>query len=145
MAIYDFNVTAAAVKEKVPLDTRSIPSASTPDTLDDTDITDWIDEGASELSGALRKAGVTGSDLDDEAESQIQRAVTHYAVAEVLSSLGHTGQSYEAARDKYRAALDRYTDSPSTLDRESGGVRSNVDTDKGHHSASDFTDTTYDY
>jgi len=144
MAVYDFNVTVAEVKEKTPLDMRQVPASSTADRLDETDITDWIEEGASEFSGLLQKASIATSDLGDDAEKQIQKGIVHYAVAEILSSTGHTGDAYERARDKYQDARDRYTDSPQLLDHQQSRVTSNVETDPTHTEKSDFTRRDYE-
>jgi hypothetical protein len=128
MAIFDYNVTVDDVKEDLPFDPRRIPAGPVQGSLDDTDIEGYIDEGASELSGVLESSGVQGSDLSDEALQQIQIGVKHYAIRETLQSMGHTGDSYEQARDRYQEIYDRYAESDAPLDRGSSRVQSNVDT-----------------
>jgi len=130
MAVFDYSVTPSDVKERIPVDTRTIPASTTSGRLDDTDITGWIEEGAAEMSGVLEKSGLDGGDLDDEALQQIQTAIEHYAAAETLSSMGHTGSSYSSIRDRYESIRDRYEDDPSRLDRTTTTVDSNVDTSK---------------
>lgn len=140
MAIFDYNLTAGDVKDKAPIDTRYIGASSEP--VSDGNITTWIEEGASEFSGLLEKAGLDGSDLADESLNQIQRGILFYAVSELLSKLGHTGQNYQQARGKYEDARQRYEDRPELLDRSISRVQSNVDTSKDD---SDFRSINYQF
>lgn len=138
MAIYSYNVTSSDVTDRLPIDTQAITSSSEP--LSTSDIDEYIDDAASEFSGVLEKSGIQGSDLSDEAERQIQIGIEHYAVAESLKQIGHTGSDYEEARDAYRDALKRFRDQPQTLDKNHDRVRSNVDTTRD---ASEFEEVDY--
>jgi hypothetical protein len=58
MAIYDYGVTPADVKQKAPVDTRLIGVGTEP--VSDGDLTEWIEEAASDLTGVLSKSGIDG-------------------------------------------------------------------------------------
>jgi DNA repair ATPase RecN len=144
MAIDTYGVTASDVKERAPVDTRPIPGSATAGRLDDTDIEGWIDEGASEMSGIIEQSRLDASDLADEARQQVATAVEHYAAAELLSAIGHTGSSYDSIRERYEEIRDRLESDPNRLDRQQSRVRSNVDRSADKKSP-EFEGVRYDY
>lgn len=127
MAIYDYSLTAQDVLDKISLDTRRVQQSSGRVSRDDID--GWIDECASEFSGVLNKAGLDGSDLKDEAESQIQRGILAGAAAQTLQAWGHTGDEYETYQSTYEDLLDRYEADAQRLDKTVETYDSTVDRD----------------
>lgn len=126
MAIYDYNLSAADVLDKVPLDTRRVKQSSGRVSKDD--IEGYIDEYASIFSGMLEKSGLDGSDLSDEAEAQIQKGILHGAAAETLQNWGHTGEAYRQRKSTYESILERYEQDVQKLDRTTSQYDSNIDT-----------------
>jgi len=134
MAVYDFDVTVAEVLERVP---GASPDRVGPNTepISESDVEEAIEEGSSEMAGALSRNGPAPKDLDDEAKVQLQKAVRDGAAASLMSWNGATGEVQQDRQDAFDEARERYTDS-SEIDGHTGGrVASNIADDE---SESDF-------
>lgn len=134
MAISTYSTTPSDVKSKAPVDTRAIGASTEP--VSDTDIEGWIEEASAELTPLVDAAGKDLDSLTDGAEEQIRTAIVGYAVAELLSAIGHTGDDYESARERYIDFRDRLKADSDNLDGPGGGgAKSNVPPDREKSSA----------
>jgi hypothetical protein len=121
VSIYDYNVTVDNVLDRIPMNTSQIGPSTEP--IDTGDVEDAIDGAASDVSGAIERNGIDGSDLSDEAHRQLEKVVRDGAAAEIMRRTGHVDSStYDSLETDYDEAANKYADS-SHLDRDDGGGR----------------------
>jgi len=128
MATETYSVTPGMVLERLPI--SGITATSKP--LSTTDISAYIEDCASELSGILANAGHDLTDLDDDTLTQVQSAVVMGAVYLSLDKIPGTSTGrITSARVAWEDAKNGYKRRPATLTKQNARSISNVDTSAG--------------
>lgn len=115
MAVYVYSLTYADVVGEIPgLDASDIGAATEP--LNQTNIAQWIEDGAAEVNRTLAKSGITAdASLDATVHASCASAVRAYAVAKSLSVLGVTGEVYQQARDIWEQRFTELSNRPQGM------------------------------
>lgn len=125
MAVSDFDLDVSDVLPLLPFDTTSISANSRVST---SDITAYIEDGASRVEGALDKAGLTASGLSDDAKRHCQSAIKAYAAAQAIAKLGYSGPVYDNLIRRYDDELAVLRNRPQVLADKATRTVSNIDT-----------------
>ena len=137
MAVRTYGVVLADVLALLPVNTKGI-TASTP--LSTTGITGHIEDGAGRVTAALKRAGASLDDLDDDTTSQVQHAIKQFAVASSLARLNRSGSTaYTTAMREYTSSLERFEASGSSLSAQPSSVLTTIDTSPVSESRGTFT------
>ena len=123
MAVETFGVSKEMVLSKLPFDASQISQTSK---VTPQDLTDWIEEGASRLTGALTKAGVSTGSLDDNTKAQLRGAIVSYAVGSALEKIGYSRKLRDDHIQRFEDALATYADRPEMLTARATRTLSNV-------------------
>lgn len=126
MATETYDVVNTDVYPYLPFNTSTIgaSSAVTPD-----NITTYITQGASLVTGALGNSGVGYTALSDEQKQAVTDTIIQYAVAQTLLELGMRGGVYQAAQKRSADSLAMLRVSPNVIGVSATTARSNIDTD----------------
>lgn len=122
-----YGVSAADVTPSLPIDTTALPSNG--GRLSVADLDTYITAAGAELRGYLEAAGHDPSNLDGAALLQVQKAIVHYAVAEALAKLGHSGPAYTQARLKWEREVERWSKAPQSVASAPGVTMTNIPED----------------
>jgi len=125
MAVTTFGITFSDVLPDLPINSASISTTSTP--ISTGDLTAYIEDAGSQLSGVMQIAGLDPASLSDDAIQQAQAAIKSYAVGKALQHLGYSGSKLDGAFSRWREQYDRYKANPRLLKGKGSRVRSNVD------------------
>lgn len=141
MAVTSFGVTTAEVLDKCPVG-DSITSTTKP--VDTGQVSDWIDEGSATMAALVRKQGQDPTDLTDDANEQIAKAVRAYACKEILQAVGAVEEKWRQYKEKWRNTQEELDDDPAKLDGYEATVPNNIDTSSDKPEA-EFIGTDYEY
>ena len=92
------------------------------------DLSGYITDGASQINGAMTKAGLSTSGIDVNTKQQLREAIKAYAQARALERLGIMGERYRNSMERYNTRLNMILDRPQSLTAEVSQTLSNVDT-----------------
>jgi hypothetical protein len=127
MAVEVYSLTYADVLPKLPYSGEGITASSRPVTL--SDVTTYIEAGASEITGVLARQGVAAADLSDDDLRQVQEAIVLYAAREVLRVFPFARARFESLDAEYKEKRDRLeADSSRISGSRASRVLSTVDT-----------------
>jgi|AKVG01.1.fsa_nt_gi hypothetical protein len=141
MAVQTYSVTTAAVLTYLPI--TSVTATSRP--LSESDITAFIEDAASQMSGVLENSGLDPTDLDDDTTAQVQEAVIKGAVYAAMQKVpGVSDQRLERARVDWESLRDRYTNRPKVFTKRRTRALSNVST-AADKTASEFEGIKYEF
>lgn len=116
---------------KIPGLTTSQLPASSDSSIDQDDLTRWIEVGASRVRRILQGSDIDDSDLSDGAQAQVEQAIRAYTRWQALDTLGHQGQVRDNARREWFDLLEEMEgEANDVLEGQRGSLKSNVDTDE---------------
>ena len=115
MAVYVYSLTYADVIGEIPgLDASNIGAATEP--LNQSNINQWLEDGAAEVNRQLAKSGITAdASLDATTHASCASAVRAYAVTKSLAVLGVTGEVYQQAREIWEQRFTEISNRPQGL------------------------------
>lgn len=125
MAVSDYDLVPADIYPLLPFDTSTIDANSRVST---TDLTGYIEDGASLVTGALDKAGLSPTSLTDDAKRHAQKAVKHYAAAQAMLHLGFSGKPYDEHMRLYTQEVEVLRTRPQVMADKGAFTASNIDT-----------------
>lgn len=121
-----FDLTWQDVLPELPFDSSSIGATSNPSS---DDITAYLEDGGSQLRGAMNKAGVGASaDLDADTLRQVQDAIKAYAAAKAMAKIGYAGPERDSRFARFESLLGTFAARPQMLAVGTVALRTNVDT-----------------
>lgn len=123
MATSTFGVTTADVIARLPFDASQISASSKVTT---SDLEGYLEDGASQLVGVIKAAGLSPGSLDDDTSTQMRAAVCAYAVAQALDRLGYSGKTRDDALRRFEDARLRYSQQHHQLAARGERFRSNI-------------------
>jgi len=124
MAVATYSLTYTDVLPLLPFDTSTIGTSSRVST---TDITGYIEDGGSLITGALDKAGLSPAGLSEDALAHAQKAIKHYAAAQAMLHLGFSGKPYDEHMRMYEAEVAVLRQRPQVMADKGTLSRSNID------------------
>lgn len=121
-----FDLTWQDVLPELPFDSTSIGATSNPSS---DDLTAYLEDGGSQMRGAMNKAGVGASaDLDADTLRQVQDAIKAYAAAKAMGKIGYMGAERDARLARFNDLLNTFANRPQMLATGTVALRTNVDT-----------------
>lgn len=121
-----FDLTWQDVLPELPFDSTSIGATSSPSS---DDLTAYLEDGGSQMRGAMNKAGVGASaDLDADTLRQVQDAIKAYAAAKAMGKIGYMGAERDARLARFNDLLNTFANRPQMLAAGTVALRTNVDT-----------------
>lgn len=138
MAVYVYGLDSDAIAAEIPgLDASSLGASTEP--ISTTDLTQWIEDGASYMNSTLAKSSITASSsLDEAVHARCKDGVKAYAVSKALLVMNRTGAVYDKMRTIWEQALAQVSSRPEELGGEFSPTVTSNDTIKT--SSSDITE-----
>lgn len=114
-ASYTWGVVAADVAGELHgIDDANIGASTTP--VSTTNLTTWINDGASRFNTVFAKSGGTPSaDVDADAHQAIATGVKMYAAHKAMLVMGVMGPALEEARNEWLAIYTEYSNRPQQM------------------------------
>ena len=125
MAIDTYSLTYSDIR--IPGQDMTRLPATSDNSLSQHDLTEAIEDVASEVFAILTRAGMQKSDLEEEGEQLAERMIKAYATKEGMRILGHSGETYDDAVQNYRDARDLLIDYLDALAGSAALTLTNVD------------------
>lgn len=141
MAVKTYSVSVTDVLAYLPM--TNVSATSKP--LSSADITAYIEDAASQMTGVLESAGIDPTGLDDDTTAQVQEAIIKGAVYSSLQKVpGVSDQRLQRALSDWLGLRDRYMNSPKAFTARRSRALSNVNTDSTK-TAAEFTGIEYEF
>lgn len=123
MATETYGVIYTDIYPDLPFNTTAMGANSsvTPD-----DLTAFIKQASSQVTGALRTSGIGYASLDEEQGQAVRQTIIQYCVYKALNKIGQ-GTGASEARGVYERGLDSLRMAPSIIGVVATTVNSNVD------------------